>query len=364
MICKICGKEMEKQHTWYKHRLNYKVYYDKYLKQPNDGICVVCGKPTVWNRTNYRETCSIQCAGRNPNRQDKIRKTNLERYGVVNVYQIDKIKQHSIEAIKQQKRNYKCLYCGKDCGIKKFCSEDCKIKFNDAGGSYNNRKQAIQTCVDQFNGKMNNGAWETRASKIEQFEKEHNCTSIKKLYDLYGQGWKVLNLPKIMINAQNSAISNEYLDAIIEYSNTYHNSLDQQNLVNFIRSFYKGQIEQNNRKIIRPKELDIVLPELKLAIEYNGLRWHSFEEGMPKNYHLMKSIMCRKVSYRLIHIYEFENLEEQKQLLKDLILGTDNYPKNDFNKNNLLNDIPTPKVIYKNSYYTVYGAGNLYQERK
>ena len=69
--------------------------------------------------------------------------------------------------------------------------------------------------------------------------------------------------------------------------------------------------------------------------------------------------MCRDKGVRLIHIYEFEDINKQKQLLKDLILGTDNYPKDDFNKNNLINDIPKPKIIYKDSKYTIYGAGKL-----
>nr|MCR5231466.1 hypothetical protein [Acholeplasmatales bacterium] len=222
MICKICGKEMEKQHTWYKHKLHYKDYYDKYLKQPNDGICVVCGKPTSWCRTYYKTTCSIQCACINPLRNEKIKQTNLKKYGVENAYSIDRVKQHSIEAIKQQKRNYKCLYCGKDSGIKKFCSKICQDTFNKTGGSYNNRTQAKQTCKKKFNGKMNSGAWPTRMSKIEQFEKEHNCTSIKKLTNMYGRAWEVLNLPRLMINKQNNAISNEYLPLIEEFASKYH----------------------------------------------------------------------------------------------------------------------------------------------
>ena len=70
--------------------------------------------------------------------------------------------------------------------------------------------------------------------------------------------------------------------------------------------------------------------------------------------------MCRNQNIRLIHIYEFENFDEQKQLLKDLILGQDNYPKNDFNKNNFNNKIPKPKIIYKDDRNTIYGAGKLY----
>lgn len=362
MICKICGKEMEKQHTWFKHKIQYKDYYDKYLKQSNDGICVVCGKPTNWDRTYYKTTCSVQCAARNPDRQRKIKQTNINRYGVENVYQIDVIKQHSIEAIQQQKRNYKCLYCGKDCGIKKFCSSDCRIKYAENGGSYNNRTKAKQTCIQQFDGKMNGGAWPTRRAKIEQFEKEHNCTSVKKLCIMYGQSWRILDLPRIMINKQNSAISNVYLPKIQEFAQKYGltvKSRAEDVLRQDISTIYKGTIISNTRKVIKPLELDLYLPELKIAVEYNGTYWHSIKNNKNVNYHLNKSLLCRQLGIRLIHIYEFESYQTQLQLLKDLILGIDNYPKNDFNKNNLIDNIPEPEIIYSNNY-TIYGAGKLY----
>ena len=80
--------------------------------------------------------------------------------------------------------------------------------------------------------------------------------------------------------------------------------------------------------------------------------------GKPKDRILRKSIACRNKGIRLIHIYEFEDFEKQKQLLKDLILGIDNYPKNDFNKNNFIN-IPKPEIVFKNAKYTIYGAGKL-----
>ena len=73
----------------------------------------------------------------------------------------------------------------------------------------------------------------------------------------------------------------------------------------------------------------------------------------------MKSLLCREKNIRLIHIYEFEDLDQQIKLLQDLILGQDNYPKEDFNKNNLIDSIPKPEIIYQSDRYTIYGAGPL-----
>lgn len=305
VTCLVCNKVVAKcigRHISNAHNMTLSQYYDRYYKKDDtEGLCKVCGKTTKFYKLNY--------------------------------------------------------------GYRQYCSRECQTKGSiEKYGSYNNRQSAIKTCKELFNGKMNSGAWPTRTSKIEQFEQEHNCTSTKKLFEIYGQGWKALHLPKIMINKQNSAISNEYLPLIAEYSNTYHNSIVQQELVEFIKSFYSKTIIQNDRQVIKPKELDIVLPDLNIAIEFNGIRWHSIELGTPIDYHLNKSIICKNAGYRLIHIYEFEDFEIQKQLLKALILGNDNYPKNDYNKNNYL-DIPKPTVIYKDDKYTLYGAGKLISER-
>lgn len=124
-------------------------------------------------------------------------------------------------------------------------------------------------------------------------------------------------------------------------------------------SINSGTIKHDCKSVISPKEIDIYLPDLQLGIEYNGTRWHSIEMGTPKDLRLKKSLLCRDRGIKLIHIYEFENFEEQKQLLKDLILGVDNYSSNDFNKNNLINTIHNAEVIYKDNNHTIYGAGEL-----
>ena len=87
--------------------------------------------------------------------------------------------------------------------------------------------------------------------------------------------------------------------------------------------------------------------------------FHSSLANTPKNYHLEKSLLCREKNIRLIHIYEFEDIDKQISLLQNLILGKDQYAKNDFNKNNLIPSIPNPEIIYNDGRLVVYGAGSL-----
>ena len=67
----------------------------------------------------------------------------------------------------------------------------------------------------------------------------------------------------------------------------------EKELVEFCKQYYPDLIE-NDRQLSKPYELDIVIPELKLAIEFNSTYWHSEQAGKDKNYHLNKTIECEK----------------------------------------------------------------------
>jgi very-short-patch-repair endonuclease len=84
----------------------------------------------------------------------------------------------------------------------------------------------------------------------------------------------------------------------------------EKELVDFCKQYYPD-LKENDRTLISPKELDIVIPELKLAIEFNGDFWHSIQAGKDTNYHLNKTLECEKAGYRLIHIFEHEWINKQ-----------------------------------------------------
>lgn len=83
-------------------------------------------------------------------------------------------------------------------------------------------------------------------------------------------------------------------------------------------------IIRRNRTILSDnKELDIYIPKLHIAIEYNGLRWHSEEFNKDKNYHLNKLIECNNKGIGLIQIFEDEWIERKEIVLSKIkhILG-------------------------------------------
>ena len=90
-------------------------------------------------------------------------------------------------------------------------------------------------------------------------------------------------------------------------------------LQNFIKDNYVDDIVLNDRKIIAPYELDIYIPELKIAFEFNGLYWHS-ELYKDKKYHLDKTEKCEKLGIQLIHIFQ-DDWEFKKEIVKSIILN-------------------------------------------
>ena len=82
-----------------------------------------------------------------------------------------------------------------------------------------------------------------------------------------------------------------------------NSSSSEKMLLDFVHSIYNGEIVENTRAIIHPYELNIYIPEKNIAIEYNGLYWHS-EQYVPSTYHKMKSDICKERGVHLIHVFE------------------------------------------------------------
>lgn len=103
-------------------------------------------------------------------------------------------------------------------------------------------------------------------------------------------------------------------------------------------------------------ELDILLPEYNLAIEFNGIYFHC-ELFKDKNYHENKRLMSKNIGFDLIQIYETE-WSRKPDLVKNLILSkTKNQPsKIDFkpiDKSSLIKELPNKSLPFnsvKNSY--------------
>lgn len=89
-------------------------------------------------------------------------------------------------------------------------------------------------------------------------------------------------------------------------------SKSEQDIVNYVMSLGVENIIQNDRNVLDGLEIDILIPDLRIGIEYNGLYFHregiieGIGGGKDKTYHLKKTELANQKGYGLIQIFEDE----------------------------------------------------------
>ena len=134
-----------------------------------------------------------------------------------------------------------------------------------------------------------------------------------------------------ILDVHRVAISNRITELGIEnlIDKSYGVSDAELNLYNYIAelcSLNGYTIHRNNRSILNGREIDIVIPELKLGFEYNGSFWHN-DLVKSKKYHFDKTRDCAKNGYRLIHIFDYEYIGETREKTNRFIAGLINKQK-------------------------------------
>lgn len=233
---------------------------------------------------------------------EKIQKTNIEKYGSISPFGNKNI---------QEKVKNTCL--------EKYGAENV---FTSEYG----KEKIKETCLKKYGVENTAQVPEIRAKQLKSFQEksikyalENNLTRVKDLYFEFGTGWEQIELVKEIKYNNVSFVRNEDIPKIKEY---YINSIprgtshQEAELKEFI-STLDLEVEFNNREILNGKELDIYIPSKNVAIEFNGLYWHS-DKQKPFDYHKIKTEICNRKGIRLIHVFEDE-WQNNKDIIKSII---------------------------------------------
>jgi hypothetical protein len=82
-------------------------------------------------------------------------------------------------------------------------------------------------------------------------------------------------------------------------------SVDQLEIFEFIKTMCPD-VELSCRTVIPPKEVDIWIPSKNVAVEFNGLYWHSEKCLRLTSYHDEKTKACLAQGVQLIHVFSDE----------------------------------------------------------
>jgi len=122
-------------------------------------------------------------------------------------------------------------------------------------------------------------------------------------------------------------------------------SSGEQEIIDLLNE-YNIKYKLHDRELIYPLELDVVIPDCELAIEYCGLYWHS-DKFVDYDYHKIKLDRCNEVGYRLLTIFS-DDLELYKNDVKRFILDSCGI------KVDNLRDIETHEIDYMEYLIDLY----------
>ncbi len=113
-------------------------------------------------------------------------------------------------------------------------------------------------------------------------------------------------------------------------------SLVEKEVAAYVSSLVTSELLYNDRELLAPQELDIYLPQERLAIEVNGDYWHSTavleakRGATPEVYHGAKEARAKAKGVRLLFLWESQWLQERghmEKLLREAIVGKSSSPE-------------------------------------
>ena len=262
--------------------------------------------------------CSAQCPAGKQARMTKRKQTNLKKYGYEFTFSSPKIQQQ-IKKTNLQRYGVDNVSANPVINEKRRLSNVKKYGHNHPSSTTEFRQKVISTNLKlygvknpQQNSQIKQKTNETNLKLYGvQNPKQVHYSELAKQILFDRDKFKVfLEKNGIFTTAQLLGVSesNLYvihkkfgLDIIQKHSSSYELELANWLIDNNI------SVIRNSKSFIPPYELDIYLPDYKVAIEFNGLYWHAEKANqIGQNYHLNKTIKCQEQGIRLIHIFEDE----------------------------------------------------------
>ena len=332
-----------------------------FMNKSPDHICPVCGKITQFISyiKGYRKYCSSKCATTDDARNQKISiknkanakiiaqkraETNLRKYGTIYPQKLDSVKEKT-KATCLKRYNAIAPMANKDVSEKSK-----KTILNKYGVEYISQTEIFKTkfkntCLQKYGVENPNQSDAVRQkakatcikkygveyiSQVDAVRQKAKATCIKKygaptwaqaqmmsddILEILDDGRLVMKCPHptcnkcsekryittSQINHDRKKINTERCTIIHPIQQSHSKNTGGEIFIQQILDSCDVEYVCNYRDL--GFELDIYIPEKKIAIEFNGYRWHS-DKYKPKKYHVDKYKKCEANGIQLISIWE------------------------------------------------------------
>lgn len=299
-----------------------------------------------------KDYCSSKCSRADPEASEKRKQTLLKKYGVENISQIKEVKEKKKVTLLE---NYGVDNPQKAREIQEKTKQTNIAKY---GVSSPAKSQEVKEKTRQTNIERHGTDWVTQSdsfkvkaseTKLAKYGYEHasQAAEIKNKtretnLEKYGKPTKLqLHLSDEAIKAKedlntlkelNKTLSCVEIAEKLGYSKCHiskvfrqnkepikihSESSDEKEVKEYIKSL-DIVFESNRRSLVPPRELDIYIPSKGVAVEYNGLYWHSELQGRKQGYHLEKTQLCKEKGIQLLQIFSNEWVLK-KEIVKSIL---------------------------------------------
>lgn len=282
------------------------LYFNNLSEKPT---CKHCGSKNVKFKgllNGYFDYCSTTCSNANDTVKKNKEKSVMQKYGVRNPFQADE--------------------------VKKKISQTCVLRYNT--NNFAKTNIFLEKAKATNNSRYAANWVLQKSSTVRNKINERNAINFKEL--IKADGLQLLDWSNEKFGNVRLTGSCNHTFALNKWQvyqrlmqkvtvcpicNPFNSNSDTN-----IELIIKKILEKNNieyisgdRNIIKPQEVDIFIPENNVAIEINGVFWHS-DVFKSKDYHFCKTELCRTNGVKLLHIWE-DQILNQFDIIESIILS-------------------------------------------
>jgi len=333
LICKEKGidKVFEKSQSLSRHinaihKCKPQEYYDKYLKKDGEGCCQNPNCPNGNPATSFQSItkgysigCCNSCSQSVPSVREKTKNTNIDKYGydvpIKNPDIFQKVKDTTkknwgtefIMKVEEVKNKSVSTRKPRQKEIQKNRERRCKEKHGVVNQMY---RCEVREKLSKFHIERSRERIINLLNKLDLTVLEYTKCSDKCKLKCNNCGNEFEANPNHLFDIRRMNCCQGCAES--RYGKT------QREISDFCEQYFEDVIE-NDRSILNGKEIDILIPQANIGIEYDGFYWHcEASGGKSRKYHLDKTILAKEKGISLIHIFEDEWLFK-KDIVKSIL---------------------------------------------